>query len=140
MDKIKFDDLKGSEKLKIEAAVLEIMESENFSLDKDLGIVQSTENPDNWIMAFGNKKCKFENLANIRQTLGQKFSVEITSKSKESFLFRVEAPSEEFLKLGQSLKPLKQMQASTAQSQSSTGYSQQQSRTTYVNSPQTSNH
>lgn len=144
MDKIKFDDLKGSEKLKIEAAVLEIMESENFALDKDLGIAQSSENPDNWIMAFQNKKCKFEKLANIRQILGQKFSVEITSKSKENFLFRLEAPGEEFLKLGQELKPLRSGQSTATQSQSSTGYSQQpsanlqQSRTTY--SPQSTNH
>ncbi|MBR1464648.1 MAG: hypothetical protein IJ604_14895 [Prevotella sp.] len=138
MDKIKFEDLKGSEKLKIEAAVLEIMESENFSLDKDLGIAQSAENPDNWIMAFGNKKCKFEKLANIRQILGQKFSVEITSKSKENFLFRIEAPSEEFLRLGQGLKPLRPAQPTTTQSQPSIGASQQQQgRPSYINSPST---
>ena len=140
MDKIKLEDLKGSEKLKIEAAVLEIMESENFALDKDLGIVQSSENPDNWIMAFGNKKCKFENLVNIRQILGQKFSVEITSKSKENFLFRIEAPGEEFVKLGQSLKPLKMVQPSPGYSQQQPSANQQQSRTPYVNSPQSTNH
>lgn len=106
MDIIKLDELKGSEKLKIEAAVLEIMEAENFSLDKDLGITSSTENPNRWIMAFQNKKCKFENLANVRQILGQKFSVEITSKSKENFLIRIEAPSGEFIRFGQNLRPL----------------------------------
>ena len=140
MDKIKFDDLKGSEKLKIEAAVLEIMESENFALDKDLGIAQSSENPDNWIMAFGKKKCKLENLVNIRQILGQKFSVEITSKSKENFLFRIEAPGEEFVKLGQSLKPLKMIQPSTGYSQQQQSANQQQSRTPYRDSPQSTNH
>jgi len=144
MEKIKLEDLKGSEKLKIEAAILEVMESENFTLDKDLGITQSTENPDNWIMGFSNKRCKFENLVNIRQILGTKFSVEITSKSKENFLCRLEAPGEEFLKLGQSLKPLKLMQPSTAQTQPSTGSAQQQSfarqqqsRPSYVNSSST---
>lgn len=103
---MELESLKGSEKLKIEAAVLEVLEVENFSLDKDLGITPSAENPDRWIMAFQNKKCKFENLANVRQILGQKFSIEITSKSKENFLIRIEAPSGEFIRLGQSLRPL----------------------------------
>lgn len=103
---MELESLKGSEKLKIEAAVLEVLEVENFSLDKDLGITPSAENPDRWIMAFQNKKCKFENLANVRQILGQKFSIEITSKSKENFLIRIEAPSGEFIRFGQSLRPL----------------------------------
>ncbi len=143
MEKIKLEDLKGSEKLKMEAAILEIMESENFTLDKDLSFTQSTENPDNWIMGFKNKSCKFENLVKIRQILGQKFSVEITSKSKENFLCRLEAPGEEFLRLGNSLKPLKMMQPSTAQTQPFTGSSQQQSYVhqqqsrPYINSPST---
>ena len=37
MDKIKLEDLTGSEELKIEAAVLEIMEAKGFTLDKEFG-------------------------------------------------------------------------------------------------------
>ena len=137
MDTKKLSDLKGSEKLKIQAAVLELMEEKGFSLDRDFGIIESYEDSNCWIMAFQNKACAFEDLENIKQRLGVKFKVQITSKSKENFLFRVEAPDEEFVKLGQSLKPLKMIQPSTAQSQPSTGYSQQQSRTPYVNSQST---
>lgn len=108
---MKLEDLTGSEKFKIQAAVLEIMEKKNFSLDRDLGIVESTENPHIWVMAFQNKKCKLEELVNTKQILGQKFNVEITSKSKENFLFRIEGPSAEFIRLGQSLKPLAPFQA-----------------------------
>lgn len=103
---MKLEDLKGSEKLKIQAAVLEILETKNFSLDRDLGIQESIEDPGRWVMAFANKKCKWEDLESIKLKLGQLFSVEITSKSKENFLFRIEAPSEEFMRLGRSLKPL----------------------------------
>lgn len=99
-------DLKGSEKLKIEAAVLEVMETKGFSLDKDFGIIESQANFSNWIMAFQNKSCAFEDLEKIKEKLGPKFKVQITSKSKENFLFRVEAPNEEFIRLGQALKPL----------------------------------
>lgn len=106
MDTKTLSELMGSEKLKIQAAVLEIMEQKNFALDRDLGIVESAEDPNIWIMAFQNKKCKLEELVNAKQILGQKFNVEITSKSKENFLFRIEAPSDEFLRLGRNLKPL----------------------------------
>lgn len=106
METMKLEELKGSEKLKIQAAVLEILETKNFSLDRDLGILESVEDPGRWVMAFTNKKCKWEDLESIKLKLGQLFSVEITSKSKENFLFRIEAPSEEFMRLGRSLKPL----------------------------------
>lgn len=132
MDTIKLSNLKGSEKLKIEAAVLEIMETKNFALDKDFGITESNEDSNNWIMAFQNKKCKLEELVNAKQILGQKFSVEITSKSKENFLFRVEAPSEEFIRLGRNLKALSLGQSSMPAQPSSTGSSQQPTRTQYV--------
>lgn len=138
MEVKKLNELKGSEKLKIQAAILEMMEGHGFTLDRDLGIVESSEDSSRWVMAFQNKKCKLEDLVNTRQILGQKFNVEITSKSKENFLCRIEAPGEEFVKLGQSLKPLKLILPSTAQSQPSTGVSQQQqSRTQYVNSQST---
>ena len=111
---MKLSDLRGSEKLKIQAAVLEIMETKNFVLDKDLGITESSENPGRWIMAFQNKTCKLEELVNVKQILGQKFSVEITSKSKENFLFRIEAPCDEFLRLGRTLKSSTPLQPSAS--------------------------
>lgn len=102
----KLQTMRGSEKLKIQAAVLEVMETKGFSLDKDFGIIESTENPANWIMAFTHKSSTFEDLENVREKLGPKFKIQITSKSKEHFLFRIEGPAEEFIKLGQLLKPL----------------------------------
>lgn len=107
------EELKGSEKLKIQAAVLEILETKNFSLDRDLGIIESVEDPGRWVMAFTNKRCQLEELVSVKEILGEKFNVEITSKSKENFLFRIEAPSEEFMRLGRSLKPLADAQAGT---------------------------
>ena len=106
METIQLSDLRGSEKLKIQAAVLELMETKGFSLDKDLGIIESQSDFSSWIMAFTNKSCAFEDLELVKQKLGPKFKIQITSKSKENFLFRIEAPSEEFIRLGQGLKPL----------------------------------
>lgn len=106
METKKLNDFKGSEKLKIQAAVLELMESKGFSLDKDFGIIESQADSSSWIMAFQNKSCAFEDLEKIKEKLGPKFKVQITSKSKENFLFRIEGPGEEFIRLGQALKPL----------------------------------
>ena len=119
MDTKKLSELKGSEKLKIQAAVLELMEEKGFSLDKDFGIIESHEDSNRWVMAFQNKACAFEDLESIRQRLGAKFKVQITSKSKENFLFCIEAAGEEFVKLGQRLKPLGQPQLTETRSTSS---------------------
>lgn len=116
------EELKGSEKLKIQAAVLEILETKNFSLDRDLGIVESTEDSNQWIMAFTNKRCKLEELVSVKQILGEKFNVEITSKSKENFLFRIEAPCEEFMRISRSLRPLAAAQVGAAPSQTNKNF------------------
>lgn len=102
----KLQTMRGSEKLKIQAAVLEVMETKGFSLDKDFGLIENTENPANWIMAFTHKSSAFEDLENVRGKLGSNFKIQITSKSKEHFLFRIEGPAEEFIKFGQGLKAL----------------------------------
>ena len=107
----KIDELKGSEKLKIQAAVLEVMETENFTLDRDLGIVESSEDENKWIMGFMNSECTFDVMNQLSQKLGPKFKVSISSKSKTNFLFRVEGPSEEFVRLAQNLKPLQASQS-----------------------------
>ncbi|MGM9697995.1 MAG: hypothetical protein ACI3Y0_05065 [Prevotella sp.] len=130
METKQLSDLKGSEKLKIQAAVLEIMETKGFSLDKDLGIVESQADSNSWIMAFTNKVSAFEDLELIKQKLGVKFKVQITSKSKENFLFRVEAPSEEFIRLGQTLKPL-QLPSDVLPPRSTSTSSVQPSRSEY---------
>ena len=117
METITLSEMRGSEKLKIQAAVLEILEQKHFALDRDLGIAESVEDPGRWVMAFQNKKCKWEDLESVKLKLGQLFSVEITSKSKENFLFRIDAPCEEFLRLGRNLKPLAPAQAATTATQ-----------------------
>ena len=104
MDTKKLSDLKGSEKLKIQAAVLQIMEQKNFALDTDLGMKESQDNPDNWIMGFTNTEMKLEDLEGRKKLLGDKFNVTISPKSRTSFIFRIEASSEDFIRLLQSSK------------------------------------
>ena len=107
----KLEEFTGSEKLKIQAAVLEIMENEKFSLDRDLGIEESNDDETRWIMGFMNRECTFDVLNKLNEKLGPKFKVSISSKSKTNFLFRVEGPSEEFVRLAQNLKPLQASQS-----------------------------
>lgn len=121
MDKIILDKMRGSDKLKIQAAVVEILETKNFTLDRDLGISESIDPKGNWIMGFLNTSTTFEDIEGIRKSLGGNFKICITSKSKDKFLIRIEAPSEEFLRLGRNLRPLSQAQSSpSTAAQSST--------------------
>ncbi len=108
METKKFSELKGSEKLKIQAAVLQIMEQKNFALDTDLGMRESQDNEDNWVMGFTNAEMKLEDLEGMKKLLGDKFTVTISPKSKTSFIFRIEAAGEDYIRL---------LQASRAQQQ-----------------------
>lgn len=99
METKKFSELKGSEKLKIQAAVLQIMEQKNFALDTDLGMRVSQDNEDNWVMGFTNAEMKLEDLEGMKKILGEKFSVTISPKSRTSFIFRIEGAGEDYLRL-----------------------------------------
>lgn len=111
----KFSELKGSEKLKIQAAVLQIMEQKNFALDTDLGMKKSQDNPDNWIMGFTNTEMRLEDLEGMKKLLGDKFSVTISPKSRTSFIFRIEAAGEEFVRLLQSSRVQQQYPSTQTQ-------------------------
>ena len=111
----KFSELKGSEKLKIQAAVLQIMEQKNFALDTDLGMKESQDKPDNWIMGFTNTEMRLEDLEGMKKLLGDKFSVTISPKSRTSFIFRIEAAGEEFVRLLQSSRVQQQYPSTQTQ-------------------------
>ena len=115
METKKFSELKGSEKLKIQAAVLQIMEQKNFVLDTDLGMKESQDNPDNWIMGFTNTEMRLEDLEGMKKLLGDKFSVTISPKSRTSFIFRIEASGEEFVRLLQSSRVQQQYPSTQTQ-------------------------
>ena len=99
METKKFSELKGSEKLRIQAVVLEILERQNFILDKDLGMRESQDNPDNWIMGFTNSAMSLEDLDAAKEALGANFRITICPKSKDSFIFRIEAAGEDYIRL-----------------------------------------
>jgi len=110
METKKFSELKGSEKLRIQAVVLEILERQNFILDKDLGMRESQDNPDNWIMGFTNSAMSLEDLDAAKEALGANFRITICPKSKDSFIFRIEAAGRDYLGLFQKIRPMSQHQ------------------------------
>ena len=99
METKKFSELKGSEKLKFQAAVLEVLERQNFNLDKDLGMKESQDNPNNWVMGFTNSAMSLEDLDAAKGSLGSNFKITICPKSKDSFIFRIEAAGEDYIRL-----------------------------------------
>lgn len=115
METKKFSELKGSEKLKIQAAVLQIMEQKNFVLDTDLGMKASQDNENNWVMGFTNAEMKLEDLEEMKKILGDKFSVTISPKSRTSFIFRIEAAGEDYIRLLQSSRVQQQYPSTQTQ-------------------------
>ena len=110
METKKFSELKGSEKLKFQAAVLEVLERQNFNLDKDLGMKESQDNPNNWVMGFTNSAMSLEDLDAAKGSLGANFKITICPKSKDSFIFRIEAAGRDYLGLFQKIRPMSQHQ------------------------------
>lgn len=108
MDVKKFSELKGSEKLKFQAVVLELLERQNFTLDKDLGMRQSQDNEDNWVMGFTNSAMSLVDLDAAKEALGANFKITICPKSKDSFIFRIEAAGSDYLLLLQKLRSQQQ--------------------------------
>ena len=115
METKKFSELKGSEKLRIQAVVLEILERQNFILDKDLGMRESQDNPDNWIMGFTNSAMSLEDLDAAKEALGANFRITICPKSKDSFIFRIEAAGEDYIRLLQSSRVQQQYPSTQTQ-------------------------
>lgn len=115
METKKFSELKGSEKLKIQAAVLQIMEQKNFVLDTDLGMKASQDNENNWVMGFTNAEMKLQDLEEMKNILGDKFSVTISPKSRTSFIFRIEAAGEDYIRLLQASRPQQQTTSTPGQ-------------------------
>ena len=115
METKKFSELKGSEKLKFQAAVLEVLERQNFNLDKDLGMKESQDNPNNWVMGFTNSAMSLEDLDAAKGSLGVNFKITICPKSKDSFIFRIEAAGEDYIRLLQSSRVQQQYPSTQTQ-------------------------
>lgn len=91
---------KGSQILEIQAAVLRVIEKVNFrpkSIDTEL---TDAKKDGYLLMVFVSEPVYVEELYKLEQELGTQFKFQILGRSKNDFFVQLEAPADEFLKLG----------------------------------------
>ncbi len=92
------DGLRSSEILRIEAAVMEIMENAGFNPQVTVDLRQ-TNNENEWSMNFNKKEITLDELEAIKKELGEKFSILLAAKDKTTIDIRIEGPKEVFKQL-----------------------------------------
>ena len=133
---------KGSSVMEIEAAVLRVMEKVNFQPKEIDTELTEAKAEGSLVMVFVAKEVTGKDLLNLQSEFGEKFTLKILGKSKNDIFLQVEAPNAEFLNLGKRYvyqEPRKD-HPSTGYSQQQQSANQQQSRTPYGDSPQSTNH
>lgn len=90
--------LKRSEVLKIEAAVVEILENAIIDVKENVEVNHGSE-PDSLQMTFQMDGTSLSELNKIQGDFGENFSIAINPKDKMHINVRIEAPVSDYLKL-----------------------------------------
>jgi hypothetical protein len=99
---------KGSLILEIEAAVLRAMEKVNFRAKGINTELSEAKEEGSLVMVFVVEETTVEQLSRLQHELGNNFKLGLLGKSKNDLFLKVEAPMEEFLKLGRRYTYLEQ--------------------------------
>ena len=91
--------MKGSERYKIVATVLEVMEKSGYDTNGGKCAIEETDNPDVWRMNFNKETINLDELSNTKKELGEKFNVRVLPLSRKKLTISIEATSEEFFNL-----------------------------------------
>ena len=94
------NDIKGSQILEIEAAVLRSMEKVNFQAKEINMELTEAKEEGALVMVFVAEETNVEELFRLQRELGNNFKIRILGHSKNAIFLKVEAPRDEFLKLG----------------------------------------
>lgn len=90
--------LKKSESLKLQAAIVEVMEDAGFDVSGNVDI--TTGEDDKLSMSFiRTTTISLEEISSIKEKLGDNFSVVVKPKDKTSLIVGIEATQEDFIKI-----------------------------------------
>lgn len=90
--------MKGSEVHKMVAAVLEVMEKAQFESQVNVNIEES-DDPSRWMMSFLKKTTSLNELEDVKNELGENFTIKVAPRDKSSVTVVLEAPSTAFIGL-----------------------------------------
>lgn len=107
MEQTVLQSLKGSEKYRIIAAVLEIMEKAQFESSSSVELKENKEK-DIWEMSFVKRTTNLDELIDVKTELGDNFNIRLEAKNNSQMTICLEAPNEDFMKLiGKKTTPAK---------------------------------
>lgn len=87
--------LKASERYRITATVLEILEKAQFETQDDTRLQESVSDG-RWKMVVRKEETNLDELDSIRKELGAKFCVNVMPKDKSMLVISIEASTEDF--------------------------------------------
>ncbi len=97
MANLKMDGLKGSEVLRIKAAVVTVMEdAADFSATSDPDL---KEEDGIYKMSFRKRNTSLEELENVQKSLGKNFNISVASASKDEITITLSAGKNDFTHL-----------------------------------------
>ena len=99
MINLNLDGIKGSEILRIQAAVLDAMERADFHPEQISTELSAGKNENEWLMVFTKETAALTDLQKVIQELGGSFNFEILSTGKKTLFLRLVGKIDDYKRL-----------------------------------------
>jgi len=99
MINLNLNGIKGSEILRIQAAVLDAMERANFHPEQISTELSAGKNEDEWLMVFAKETAALTDLQKVIQELGGSFNFDILSNGKKTLFLRLVGKIDDYKRL-----------------------------------------
>lgn len=117
MINLNLNGIKGSEILRIQAAVLDAMERANFHPGQISTELSAGKNENEWLMVFAKETAALTDLQKVIQELGGSFNFEILSNGKKTLFLRLVGKIDDYKRLlqkSQQVNPVRPLYSGTS--------------------------
>lgn len=117
MINLNLNGIKGSEILRIQAAVLDAMERANFHPEQISTELSAGKNENEWLMVFTKETAALTDLQKVIQELGGSFNFEILSTGKKTLFLRLVGKIDDYKRLlqkSQQVNPVRPLYSGTS--------------------------
>lgn len=99
MINLNINNMKGSEILVIQAAVVKAMEKTNFQAKEIQCELMEAKTEGNLVMVFVVENVTSDEISNLQREFGTGFTMKLLGKSKSDIFLQLEAPRDKFMEL-----------------------------------------
>ena len=117
MINLNLNGIKGSEILRIQAAVLDVMERADFHPEQISTELSAGKNENEWLMVFTKETAALTDLQKVIQELGGSFNFEILSTGKKTLFLRLVGKIDDYKRLlqkSQQVNPVRPLYSGTS--------------------------